>query len=206
MPRNRLLLAALLGLATACSKAPPAPQQAAAIAGIESTAPAAEIEITRRVTDAAEILTLDEEAALDSRLVALESVKGHQFAIVTLPSLGGADIADVARDLGNRAGIGRAKYDDGVVLLVAPNERQVRIAVGYGLESRLTDAVSQEIIDKDMLPHFREGRLHAGISAGTDAIIRKLTAPPEAVLPPKADAAAAAAPTPIPSKDIAHAG
>ena len=199
MPRNRLLLATLLGLAGACSKAPPAPQQAVAIPGGESTAPAAEIEITRRVTDAAEILTEEEEAALSTRLAALEAEKGHQFVVVTLPSLGGADIADVARDLGNREGIGRAKYDDGVVLLVAPNERQVRIAVGYGLECHLTDAVSQEIIDKEMLPHFREGRLHEGISAGVDAIIHKLTVPEKL---PEAGAAS----NPTPSKDIAHAG
>ena len=184
MPHSRLLLAALLGLATACSKAPPAPQQAVQI----PAETAAEIAPAGRVTDAAGVLTADEESALAARLARLEDQTGHQMVIVTLPSLGGRDVADVARDLGNRWGVGRKGLNDGVVLLVAPNERRARIAVGYGLEARLTNADAQRFMDDHIIPHFRERQLHAGIAAGTEALIAALTSPMAQPEPPRAGA------------------
>ena len=96
------------------------------------------------------------------------------MVVVTVPTLSGRDVADYTRDLSNRWGIGRKGDNDGVVLLVAPVEHKVRIAVGYGLEGKLTHDVCQQIIDKTMLPRFRDGDLPGGIEAGTDAIIARL--------------------------------
>lgn len=96
------------------------------------------------------------------------------MVVVTVPTLEGQEIAAFTRDLGNAWGIGRIGKDDGVVLLVAPTERKVRIAVGFGLEEQLTDAVCQHIVDAEMLPRFREGDLPAGIAAGADALIERL--------------------------------
>lgn len=96
------------------------------------------------------------------------------MVVVTAPTTGGRDIADFARDLGNSWGIGRKGYNDGVMILVAPNERKVRIAVGYGLEKRLTDRLCKQIIEQEMLPHLREGDFAGGIGAGTDALIAQL--------------------------------
>ena len=85
------------------------------------------------------------------------------------------DIANFTRDLANSWGIGRKGYNDGVVLLVAPNEHAVRIAVGYGLERQLTDPVCEQIIKQAMLPHFRRRDLSGGIQAGTDRLIARLS-------------------------------
>ena len=97
------------------------------------------------------------------------------MVIVTVSTLGGRDVADFTRDLANSWGIGRKGHNDGVVLLVAPNERKVRIAVGYGLEKALPNALCQKIIDEQMLPRFREGDLPAGIEAGSRALIARLS-------------------------------
>jgi uncharacterized protein len=132
------------------------------------------IPLTGRVTDAAHILTPRQVASLSTRLERLERATGHQLVVATVPTLHGADIAAVARDLGNSWGIGRKGFDDGVVVLVAPNERKVRIAVGYGLERRLTPGLCQQIIDQQMLPRFRQGDLPAGIEAGVKAVIARL--------------------------------
>lgn len=139
----------------------------------EKSSPA--IAIAGRVTDAANILDPAQEAALTAKLDSLERRTQHQMVIVTVPSLGGQDIASHTRNLENSWGIGRKGYDDGVVLLVAPNERQVRIAVGFGLEKVLTREVCQQIIDSLMLPRFRVGDLLGGIEAGTDALIVRLS-------------------------------
>ncbi len=88
--------------------------------------------------------------------------------------MGGRDIADFARDLANGWSVGRRGYNDGVLLLVGPNERKVRIAVDYGLEKTLAHQVCQGVIDKSMLPQFRNGNLPARIEAGTDAVIARL--------------------------------
>jgi uncharacterized protein len=96
------------------------------------------------------------------------------MVVVTVPALSGRDVADFTRDLANEWGIGRKGYDDGVVVLVAPNERKVRIAVGYGLEGTLTHEVCRQIIDTAMLPRFRHRDIPGGIEAGTDALIVRL--------------------------------
>ena len=96
------------------------------------------------------------------------------MVVVTVDSLKGREIADYTTDLGNAWGIGRAEVDDGVILLVAPNERRVRIAVGYGLENALPDEFCSAVIQDSILPHFRQDDYLAGIAAGTDALIERL--------------------------------
>ncbi len=126
------------------------------------------------VTDAANVLTPAQEATISAKLERLERTTHHQMVVVTVPSLGGADIATFTTNLANRWRIGRKSHDDGVVLLVAPNQREVRIAVGYGLEKTLTDAACKQIIDEHMLPSFRKGDLPQGIASGVDALIARL--------------------------------
>lgn len=132
------------------------------------------IELTGRVSDAANILDETQEDDLSAKLDKLEASTQHQMVVVTVPSLGGRDIKPFATDLGNAWGIGRKDFNDGIIILLAPNERQVRIAVGYGLEDTLTDKLCAEIIENFMLPEFRQGDYYSGVSAGVDALIDAL--------------------------------
>lgn len=136
-------------------------------------------ELTGRVVDAADIIPDAEEAALTAKLEALETQSQRQFVIATLPDLQGYDIADYGYQLGREWGIGDAERNDGVLLLVAPNDRKTRIEVGYGLEPVLTDGVSTLIVQKQMLPRFREGDYVGGINIAADTIIQQLTLPEE---------------------------
>lgn len=136
-------------------------------------------ELTGRVVDAADIIPDAEEAALTAKLEALETQSQRQFVIATLPDLQGYDIADYGYQLGRAWGIGDAERNDGVLLLVAPNDRKTRIEVGYGLEPVLTDGVSTLIVQKQMLPRFREGDYVGGINIAADTIIKQLTLPEE---------------------------
>jgi uncharacterized protein len=131
--------------------------------------PAGEVRLIGRVVDQAGIIPVAAEAALEGMLGSLEQETSDQLVVVTLPSLGGAKIEDVAQRLGHGWGIGRADLDNGVLLLVAPTERKVRIHVGYGLEGLLTDARAAEIIAA-MLPLFRQGRPVDAIHEGTARI------------------------------------
>jgi len=140
---------------------------------VTSRAPA--LALAGRVTDAADVLDPSQKTALTAKLEEFEGRTQHQLVIVTVPSLGGRDIADFTRDLANSWGIGREKEDDGVVLLVAPNERKARIAVGYGLEKVLTHDVCARIIKDQMLPRFRHGDLPGGIDAGANELIKRLS-------------------------------
>ncbi len=166
---------ALMALALAsCGQSNSVPSNRDPASPPAAAAPAS-LALTGRVTDAADVLTPAQEATLSAKLERLERTTRHQMVVVTVPSLGGADIATFTRDLANRWRIGRKGHDDGVVLLVAPSEKRVRIAVGYGLEKTLTDAACKQIIDEQMLPSFREGDLPRGIAAGVDALIARLT-------------------------------
>lgn len=129
---------------------------------------------TNFVVDQANILPAGTERQLNAKLAGLQRRTRHQLAIVTIPSLQGHAIEQYSVTLARRWGIGRAHYDDGVLLLVAPNERKVRIEVGYGLEATLTDPRCAEIIRNLMLPRFKKGDLPGGISAGADSIIARL--------------------------------
>ncbi|KPQ30828.1 MAG: Beta-propeller domains of methanol dehydrogenase type [Porphyrobacter sp. HL-46] len=129
-------------------------------------------ELTGRVVDNADILSPEAEAALTAKLEALETQSQRQLVVATIPDLQGYDISDYGYQLGRFWGLGDAERNDGALLLVAPNDRKVRIEVGYGLEGYLTDALSALIIQNQILPRFRDGDFPGGIAAGTDAIIR----------------------------------
>jgi uncharacterized protein len=166
-------LALLLLVGCDASSQPQEPQAVAADPG--PAEPAAELPaLTGRVVDSAEILSPAQEAALTETSAALERRTTDQLVVVTLASLRGMTIEAAGLTLGNRWGIGQAGKDNGVLLIVAPNDRKVRIEVAYGLEPILTNERAQTIIDRDMLPPFREGRLADGIAAGTDAVARLL--------------------------------
>ena len=133
--------------------------------------------LTGRVVDEAQVLSPDTERELSDKLENLEATTGRQLVVATVPSLQGYPIEDYGYQLGRTWGIGEKDKDTGVILLVAPNERKVRIEVGYGLEPVLTDALSSVIIQSAILPKFRDGDLPGGIVAGTDALVEQLSLP-----------------------------
>ena len=135
--------------------------------------------LTGRVVDAANVLPADVEASLDAKLRQFELETRRQLVVATVPDLQGNDIAEYGYQLGRAWGLGARDRNDGAILLVAPNERRMRIEVGYGLEPALTDALSSLIISRTIRPAFKAGDLPGGIVAGTDAIIAQLRLPPE---------------------------
>lgn len=135
--------------------------------------------LTGRVVDQAELLRPEQEVDLNSKLAALEAQSGRQMVVATVKSLEGQEIESYATALFRKWGIGDKQRDDGVLLLVAPAERKVRIENGYGADDYLTDAVSGLIIRQAILPRFKAGDMGGGIIAGTDAVIRQLQLPPE---------------------------
>jgi uncharacterized protein len=126
--------------------------------------------LTGRVVDNADLLAAADEKRLSAQLAKLESRTGDQLVVVTLPSLEGESIEAVGLRLGNGWGIGQKELDNGVLLIVAPAERAVRIEVGLGLEALLTDVRADAIIDARLLPLFREGRHAQAIDAGVESI------------------------------------
>lgn len=141
-----------------------------------SAVPVAPVAITLsgRVTDAAHLLSPSDSAALDRQLAEFERRTGHQMVVVTAPGLGGADIATFTRALGNAWGIGRKGINDGIIVLVAPVDRQARIAVGDGLRARLTDKDCAAILQQRMVPAFRDGHYGQGLQSAVAAITAKL--------------------------------
>lgn len=130
--------------------------------------------LSGRVVDQADLLDAATRARLDTRLAAHERAGGNQVVVVTVPDLGGETIEEYGYQLGRHWGIGQRGEDNGVLLIVARDERRVRIEVGYGLEGQLTDALSANIIHAVILPQFRAGNFGAGIEAGATAIIDAL--------------------------------
>jgi uncharacterized protein len=144
--------------------------------------------LTGRVTDAADIIPADVEARLMAKLEALEQQSTRQLVVATVPSLQGYEISDYGYQLGRAWGIGQrggadaapgAEGNNGALLIVAPNERKVRIEVGYGLEPVLTDGFSSDVINGEIIPRFKQGDMPGGIEAGVDAIVTQITLPPE---------------------------
>jgi uncharacterized protein len=133
--------------------------------------------LTGRVVDNANLLDPAQEAALDAKLAAVEQRSGRQFVVATLPSLQGRTIEDFGYRLGREWKIGDEQKDDGTLLIVAPNERKVRIETGYGARVFLTDAVSSVIINTAILPRFKANDYPGGIDAGANEIITMLELP-----------------------------
>jgi uncharacterized protein len=141
------------------------------------TASAADIHfppLTARVVDDAHILSSQTLATLDQKLAEYENGTTNQVVVVTLSSLQGDSIEDYGYKLGRSWGIGHKGKDNGVLLIVAPNEHKVRIEVGYGLEGTLTDAAASEIIQGIILPDFRKGDMERGVADGVDAVLAVL--------------------------------
>ncbi|HJP68639.1 MAG TPA: TPM domain-containing protein [Sphingomicrobium sp.] len=133
------------------------------------------------VVDQAGILRPEQVADLQSKAQALYAQSGRAFAVATVKSLEGYPIEDYAYRLGRAWGLGQKGKDDGVLLLVAPNEHKVWIATGYGAGVFMTDAMSGIIIREDILPHFKQKPPDyvGGIEAGADAIIKQMSLPPD---------------------------
>ncbi len=131
-----------------------------------------------RVIDHGDLVSDAKELALAAKLEALERDTTDQVVVVTVPSLQGHEIEDYGYQLGRAWGIGREDKDNGVLLLIAPDEKKVRIEVGYGLEPVLTDAMSALIIQNAILPSFRQGYYERGITQGVDAIDDQLRLDP----------------------------
>ena len=123
------------------------------------------------VLDRADVLSLASEVAINDKLNQFTRQTRHQLKVVTVNSLDGRAIEAYSLSLARSLGIGRPGYNDGVMLLLAPHERKVRIEVGTGLETILTNARCAEIFRRDILPRFKAGDLPSGIAAGVDAII-----------------------------------
>ena len=134
--------------------------------------------LTGRVVDQANLLDPATEQALTEKLAALEASSTDQLVVVTVNSLQDQEIEDYGYQLGRAWGIGQKENDNGALLIVAPNERKVRVEVGYGLEPILTDAFSSQVIRNDILPSFRDGDYQAGVIKGVDALIAQLSLDP----------------------------
>ena len=133
--------------------------------------------LTGPVVDQANILPPETEARLTQKLTALKAQSQREVTVVTLASLEGYEISDYGYRLGRHWGLGDKARNDGAILIVAPNERRVRIEAGYGLEPVLTDGLSSLIISRQIVPKFKAEDYPGGVEAGADAIIQQLTLP-----------------------------
>lgn len=131
--------------------------------------------LTGRVVDEAGLLDATAKADLDAKLADLEAKTTDQLVVVTVRTLGGRSIEEYGYQLGRAWGIGQKDKNNGVLLIVAPNDRKVRIEVGYGLEGTLPDAIASIIIQNSILPRFRTNDYPGGIAKGADDIIKVLS-------------------------------
>jgi len=138
-------------------------------------------ELTGRIVDNAGLLKPEDRSAIEAELADLEVKASDQLVVVTLPTLQGYEIEEYGYQLGRKWGIGRAGKNNGALLIIAPNERKVRIEVGRGLEPLLTDLMSKIIIENAILPEFRHGDFPAGIRAGVRDIKATLLGDAEGV-------------------------
>ncbi len=130
--------------------------------------------LSGRVVDQVGLLSDEQQQQLTNELAAEETRSGNQVVVAIVKSLQGQAIEDYGYQLGRHWGIGQKDKNNGVILLVAPTEHQVRIEVGYGLEGTLTDAQSARIIHQIILPAFKQGQMGQGVVAGADAIVETL--------------------------------
>lgn len=169
-----------LGSWTFAASKPEAGQQVAPVASSSAKikiAPVIEPRSTY-VVDGARVFTRQGLIDLNARLSELNVTAGPQVVVMTVPDLGGAAITDYSLRIARQWGIGDPDRNDGVLILIAPNQRQVRIEVGTGLTSVVNDAAAKQIIEVDMMPHFRAGKIDAAAIAGADALSAILRAHP----------------------------
>lgn len=154
LPRALLLAAALL------------------VASLAAWAEVAVPPLTARVTDLTGTLAADQRAALEQKLAALEARKGSQVAVLLVPTTQPDTVEQYAIRVFDRWKLGRKGVDDGVLLLVAKNDRKLRIEVGYGLEGAIPDAIAKRIIEEEITPQFKRGNFAGGIEAGAARITK----------------------------------
>jgi uncharacterized protein len=142
-----------------------------AVLGLAANLPA----LTGRIVDQANVIPAETRSAIEPKLADLESKSGIQLVVATVGSLDGQEIEPYANELFRTWKLGEKTRNNGVLLLVAPNEHRVRIEVGYGLEGTLTDALTKVIITNAIAPRFKTGDFAGGISRGVDDIITVLT-------------------------------
>jgi uncharacterized protein len=142
--------------------------------------------LTQRVTDLTSTLDATQKQALETKLAAFESRKGSQIAVLLVPSTQPETIEQFGIRVVDVWKLGRKGVDDGVLLLIAKDDRKLRIEVGYGLEGALNDATAKRIVSEIIGPDFKRGEFYAGIDAGVDAIIKVVEGEP---LPPPAQSA-----------------
>ncbi len=133
--------------------------------------------LTGRVVDAANLLSPETEAQLTAQLEQLETETTRQLVIATVPDLQGYDIAEYGYKLGDAWGIGQKDENNGIVMIVAPNERRARIEVGNGLGDVVPDVLAARIIRNDMTPRFKAGDYPGGIAAGAAAVMQLIRLP-----------------------------
>jgi uncharacterized protein len=134
--------------------------------------------LTARVTDLTGTLTREQQAGLERMLQEFEARKGTQLAVLMVPTTAPEAIEQYALRVGEQWKIGRKKVDDGAILVVAKDDRAVRIEVGYGLEGVLNDATASRIIREIIVPRFREGDFYGGINAALDRMMRLIDGEP----------------------------
>ena len=127
---------------------------------------------TGRVNDFANVIDPAVEAEIDQRIDQLEQQTSSEIAVATVSSLDGMEVEDYANKLFKEWGVGQAKQDNGVLILVAPTERAMRIEVGYGLEGVLPDGLAGQIVREDFLPRFRDGDYSGGIRDGVNHVVQ----------------------------------
>jgi uncharacterized protein len=125
-----------------------------------------------RVTDLTNTLNAQQRGALEQSLAEFEARKGAQVAVLMVPTTQPETVEQYAVRVQEAWKLGRKGVDDGVLLVVAKNDRKVHIEVGYGLEGILPDAIAKRIIENDIVPRFKEGDFYGGIRAGADRIMR----------------------------------
>ena len=155
------------------------------IAAFSAHAEVAVPPLKAHVTDLTSTLSARELRDLDSRLADFERAKGSQIAVLMLPSTQPETIEEYSIRVADAWKIGRARVDDGVILVVAKNDRKLRVEVGRGLEGAIPDAVAKRVVSDVIAPHFRSGDFYGGVAAGTDALMKliegePLPAPPSA--------------------------
>lgn len=149
------------------------------IAGVRADVPVPTL--NGRVTDETSTLTREQQAALEQTLADFEAKKGAQIAVVIVPTTEPESIEQYSIRVAEQWKLGRKNVDDGALLIVAKNDRALRIEVGYGLEGALTDAASRRIVDEIIVPRFKQNDFYGGITAGVESIMRVVSGEP---LPP----------------------
>jgi uncharacterized protein len=125
-----------------------------------------------RVNDYARLIPADRAKAIEERLARFEQETGHQIAVLTIPSLEGDSLEDFSIRVADAWKIGQKGFDNGAILLIARDDRKLRIEVGYGLEGVMPDAIASRIIREVITPRFRSGDFAGGIEAGVDSMLK----------------------------------